>query len=114
MQLSIMVDVEFVVTGGKIYLTKTIDFKNTKIIQQSKIKGWNCGNINIPKAPVERPINGENLLSPCRIAFKFLYQALRYSQYHFQNKLWNKNEMLEYLRPCCFSKNVTFNAIEAF
>ena len=53
-------------------------------------------------------------MSPWRIAFKFLNQALRYAQYHFQNKLWNKNEMLEYLRTCWFSKNRTFNAIEDF
>ena len=39
---------------------------------------------------------------------------MRYAEYHFQHKLWNKNEMLEYLGTCCFSKNVAFNAIEAF
>ena len=73
----------------------------------------NQRNINIPKAPDESPVNEEDLLSPCRVSFKFLNQALTYAEYHFENKLW-KNEMLEYLRTCCFSKNVAFNAIEAF
>ena len=59
-------------------------------------------------------MNEEDLLSPCRISFKFLNKAMEYAQYHFQNKLWNKNEMLEYLRTCCFSKSVAFNAVVAF
>ena len=71
---------------------------------------WNEGNVNIPKAPDERAVNEKDLLSPYRITFKFLYDA----QCHFENKRWNKNEMLEYLRTCCFSKNVAFNAIKAF
>ena len=36
------------------------------------------------------------------------------AQYHFQNNLWNKNKTLEYLKKLRFSKNVVFNAIEAF
>ena len=56
----------------------------------------NEGNINIPKAPDEKPVNEEDLLSPCRITFKFLNEVLKYAQYHFENKLWNKNEILEY------------------
>ena len=48
------------------------------------------------------------------MTFKFLNQVLRYAQSHFQNKMWNKNDMLEYLRTLCFSKNVVFNATEAF
>ena len=53
-------------------------------------------------------------MSPCRITFTFLNEALKYAQYHFENKLWNKNEMLKYFIKCCFSKNVVFNANEAF
>ena len=45
---------------------------------------------------------------------QFLSKALKYAQYHFKNKLWNVTEMLEYLRTCCFSKILAFNAIEAF
>ena len=67
-----------------------------------------------PKPRMKRPISEKYLLSPCRITFKFLNDALKYAQYHFENKLWNKNEMRKYLRTCCFSKNVVFNAIEAF
>ena len=37
MQLSIRVHVGFVVTGGQIYLAKTVGFQNTKITQESKI-----------------------------------------------------------------------------
>ena len=38
MHFLIRVHVEFVVTGGQIYPTKTVGFQNTKINQQSKIK----------------------------------------------------------------------------
>ena len=38
MQLLIRVNLKFVMTGGQIYLTKTVSFQNTKITQQSKIK----------------------------------------------------------------------------
>ena len=54
------------------------------------------------------------MLSSCPSTFKFFDILLKYAQYHFENKLWNQNDMLEYLRTGCFSKNVTFNAIEAF
>ena len=74
----------------------------------------NEGSINILIAPDEIHANAKDLLSPCRISFKFLNEALKYAQYHFEDKLWNKIEMLEYLRLCCFSKNVAFNAVEAF
>ena len=66
------------------------------------------------KAPDESPINEKDLLSSWRITFKFINEALKYDQYHFENKLWNKNEMLEYLRTCFFSKNMAFDAIEVF
>ena len=36
-------------------------------------------NIKISKAPDERPVNEENLLSPCRTTFKFLNKHLRYA-----------------------------------
>ena len=74
----------------------------------------NEGNINTSKDPNERPVYEKDLLIPWKITFKFLNQTLKYAQYHFQSKLWNKNEILEYLRTCCFSKNVALNAIEAF
>ena len=60
------------------------------------------------------------MLSPCRITFKFLNQALRYNHYHinipktFDERPVHEENLMEYLRTCCFSKNVTFNAIEAF
>ena len=103
MQLFVRVHVEFVITGGQIYKTKTLTVKCIK-------KGnGNEGNINIPKAPDE---SKENLLSCCRITFEFHNKALRYAQYPFQNKLWNKNDLLEYLRTCCFSKEYGFNTID--
>ena len=113
----IRVNVEFVVPGGQIYQKKTVGFQYTEITQQSKNKiegNRNERNINILKAPNERPYNEEDLLSPCRISFKFLKEALKYAQYQFENKLWNKNEILRYVRTCCSSKNVAFNAIGAF
>ena len=74
----------------------------------------NKGNINPPNAPDDMPINEENLLSLCIITFKFLNQVMRYAQYYFENKLWNKNEMLEYLITCCILKNFAFKSIVAF
>ena len=88
--------------------------KDYPTVKYGSKENGNEGNINIPNAPDEKPVNEENLLNLCRISFKFLDQGLRYDQYHFQNKLWSKNEMLQYLRTCCFSKNVAFNAIEVF
>ena len=49
-----------------------------------------------------------------KICWVLIKYHLKYAQYHFKNKVWNTNEMLEYLRTCCFSKNVAFNAIVAF
>ena len=48
------------------------------------------------------------------MTFKLLDEALKNAQNHFKNKLWSKDETLEYLRACYFSKNLAFNAIEAF
>ena len=44
----------------------------------------------------------------------FFHEALKYSHYNFENKLWNENELMQYLRTWCFSKNVAFDAIKAF
>ena len=59
-------------------------------------------------------VNEENLLSPCRITFRFLSEPLKYAQGHFAHELQNKNRTLVYLRTWCFAKNVTFNATKAF
>ena len=61
--------------------------KDYPTVKGRKEGNGNERNINIPKAPDERPLNKEDLLSPCRISIKFLNQALKYSQYHFENKL---------------------------
>ena len=74
--------------------------KDYPTVKGRREKNGNEENINIHIAPDERPIYEENLLSPCKITFKVLNQALRYAQYYFQNKLWNKNKMLDYLRTC--------------
>ena len=50
-------------------------------------------NINTPNVPDGRPINEEHWLSPCKIEFKCLNKALKYAQYHFINKLQNKNKI---------------------
>ena len=67
----------------------------------------------MPKAPDERPINEENLLSLCKITFKFLNEDLKYTHYYLENKLSNKMEVLECVESCCCS-TVTFNAIKGF
>ena len=88
--------------------------KDYSTVKDRKQENGNEGNINILKAPSERPVNKEDMLSSCRIMLKFLNKAPKYAQCHFENKLWNKNEMLEYFRTCCFSKNVVFNAVDVF
>ena len=93
------------VTGGEICQTRTAGFQSTNIFHQWKVekKEMKMKSTSIcPKPLVD--VNKENLLSPCRINFKFLNEALKYTQYHFENKLWNKNETFDYLRTCCLQK----------
>ena len=88
--------VEFVVNGKQIYQTNMIGFQKHRDYPRVKDRregNRNEGNVNIPKASDKNPDNEDDLLSPCRISFKFLNKALKYDQSQFENKLWNKNEI---------------------
>ena len=107
---------EFVANCGQIYLTKTVSFQYTTINKQSKIeekememKGTSTNPKHLTKSCQWRR-SAESLQN----IFRSLNQALKYAQYQFQNKPWNKNEMLDFLRTFYFSKNMAFNAIETF
>ena len=89
-------------------------YKDYPSVKGGKEGNGNEEHINIPKALDERPINSNDLVSPCKITFKFWNNALKYAQYQFEDIFLNKNKILEYLRTWCFSRNVAFNAIEAF
>ena len=81
--------------------------KDYAIVKDIREGNGNEENNNIPKAPGERPANEENLLSPCKISFRFLSKALKYAWYHFENKLWEKVkhrsiwEHVAFQRMCC-------------
>ena len=91
---------------------KVADCQNSYPLVKCR-KRWNGREINTI-ASDGMPVDEGNLLSPCKITLMILNEALKYAQYLFQKKLWNKNETLEYVRRCCFTKNVTSNAMEVF
>ena len=49
--------------------------KHYPTVKDRREESGNKGNINVPNIPDERPVNEEHLLSPFRVAFKFLNQV---------------------------------------
>ena len=61
--------------------------KDHATVKDSRERNRNEASINKPNAPDGSLVKEEDLLTHCRISFKFSNRGVKYAQYHFQNKL---------------------------
>ena len=104
MQVLIRVTVVFVVTSRQICQTKTAVFQNTKHLQKVGKRKWKLCQNQYAQSHWWKACQWRKFANPLKNYFQFFNEALKYAQYHFENKLWNKFETLEYLQTWWMKK----------
>ena len=83
---------------------KNVGVQNTKITQQSneEEKEMEMRETSMYPNPWWETSQWGKSVESLKKNVQILNQGLRCAQYHFQNNLWNENEILEYLRTSAY------------